>query len=89
MEGMMFGMGSFLGEGIMQAVGWTLLHFLWQGALLALLLGLALLVARGCSAQLRYALSCGTLVVMALAAGATLWIQLEAASGRPAAITPN
>lgn len=44
--------------------GWTLLHLCWQGAVIALLLGCALsLLAKG-SPQLRYAVSCGALLLI-------------------------
>lgn len=58
-----------------QAIGWTLLHSLWQGALLALLAAVALRLARRRSAELRYAIASGTLGVLVLAfAGTLLWI---------------
>jgi TonB family protein len=37
------------------ALGWTLLHFCWQGAAAALLLWCALGLLEGCSARMRYA----------------------------------
>lgn len=45
-------------------LGWTLIHFVWEGAAVALLLALALLAARRASAALRYALALGALVLM-------------------------
>ncbi|HVG11195.1 MAG TPA: M56 family metallopeptidase [Thermoanaerobaculia bacterium] len=49
---------------ILQAVGWALVHFLWQGALVAggLAAGLALMKKRSASA--RYALGVGTLALL-------------------------
>jgi beta-lactamase regulating signal transducer with metallopeptidase domain len=47
-----------------QAIGWTLLHLLWQGALVAGLLAAALPLLAGRSANLRYALSCAALVLI-------------------------
>ena len=38
------------------ALGWTLLHSLWQGAAIALLLGITLPAVR--SARVRYAAAC-------------------------------
>ncbi|WP_048922234.1 M56 family metallopeptidase [Rufibacter radiotolerans] len=58
----------FLPEAIVKALGWTLLHSLWQGALLAVLLSLLLLVLHRHSARIRYrvaSLSMGLLLVMA------------------------
>ena len=48
----------------MQTLGWTLLHFLWQGALVALVLGCMLALMRGQRSQLRYAAACCGLALM-------------------------
>jgi beta-lactamase regulating signal transducer with metallopeptidase domain len=57
-----------------QVAGWTLIHFLWQGAVAALLTRTALRLARHRSAQLRYGIACaGLAIALALpAATATL-----------------
>ncbi len=47
-----------------EALGWALLHFLWQGAVVALLLGLCLRVLRQRTAQVRYALAGLALLLM-------------------------
>ena len=47
-----------------QAVGWALLHLLWQGTLVAALLAVVLSALPGRSANLRYALSCAALVLV-------------------------
>ena len=49
----------------LHALGWTLLHFVWQGAALAALLAAALMVSR--NANVRYALGIGTLTLMVAA----------------------
>jgi len=54
------------GAVILHLLGWSLLHFLWQAALLALVLGAVLAVARNSSAQSRYVLCCAVLALMAL-----------------------
>jgi beta-lactamase regulating signal transducer with metallopeptidase domain len=54
-----FGVG-----GAAQAVAWALVHFLWQGALVALALAGALALGRGWSGRLRYALSAGAMLAM-------------------------
>jgi len=46
------------------ALGWALVHFLWQGAALAILLGLALAITRPTAARTRYTLSLLTLSAM-------------------------
>ena len=58
------------------ALGWALVHFLWQGAALALLLLVGLAVTRDAAAQTRYTLSLVTLaamLVLPLATGIALY----------------
>jgi TonB family protein len=47
------------------ALGWALLHFVWQGALVALLLWCALALVDVRRPRVRYALCCGALVLLA------------------------
>lgn len=54
-----------LSHATLQDIGWTLVHFLWQGAFLAALLGVILQICRGSLARHNWAL--GTAVTMALA----------------------
>jgi beta-lactamase regulating signal transducer with metallopeptidase domain len=49
------------------ALGWTLLHFVWQGALIAALAGATLGVMRDRTAQARYAVCCAALALLFLA----------------------
>src|SRR3984957_483954 len=51
---------------IAHAAGWTLLHFLWQGALIAIILACVLALLSRQSAQPRYLASCAALVLMAI-----------------------
>jgi GWxTD domain-containing protein len=51
---------------IAHAAGWTLLHFLWQGALVAIILACVLALLNGRSAQPRYLAACAALVLMAV-----------------------
>ena len=46
------------------ALGWALVHFLWQGAAAAALLGIALALTRPAAARTRYAFSVATLAIM-------------------------
>ena len=39
---------------LLEAIGWTLLHFLWQGAAVAAVLWLVLLAGRKLSSRFRY-----------------------------------
>ena len=57
-----------------ERLGWTLLHFLWQGILVAALYGLArTLAGRRMSARGRYATACASLLAMAAAPALTYW----------------
>jgi beta-lactamase regulating signal transducer with metallopeptidase domain len=47
-----------------EALGWTLVHFLWQGALVALMLALARVALKRRTANLRYLASCGAMLLM-------------------------
>jgi len=66
---------------IIQALGWTLLHFLWQGALLAAAVGLLLSVMRRRSANARYVICCAGMALMIAAPLATLSIILSSRHG--------
>jgi beta-lactamase regulating signal transducer with metallopeptidase domain len=61
----MTGLIAWTGTAVVEALGWTLIHFIWEGAALALLLYVLLAFSR--SATIRYALSLGVLAAMALA----------------------
>ena len=52
-------------------LGWTLLHFIWQGAVLGLLAWVALALLRGTDAKVRYGTACAFLVLMVAAPVAT------------------
>jgi beta-lactamase regulating signal transducer with metallopeptidase domain len=64
-----------------RALGWALLHSLWQGGLLAVVLAGALSLLKGRSASLRYALACAALALMLAAPVATFWSFRSAATG--------
>jgi beta-lactamase regulating signal transducer with metallopeptidase domain len=53
---------SWISPEVLRTLGWTLVHFLWQGAGLAALFAVARAVCRSASA--RYALAVGALVLM-------------------------
>ncbi len=53
------------------ALGWTLLHFLWQGASIAILLALTLAVLHRAAPRTRYLASSAALLLMVTAAAAT------------------
>ena len=62
-----------------QAVGWALVHFLWQGTLAAAGLAAGLALMKGRSASARYALAVGTLAVMVALPVATAFRAYEPA----------
>lgn len=79
---------AFISPRIVRALGWTLLHSLWQGALLALGLALVLLTARRASARARYASGIMLLALMVAVSGFTFWQSCAGAlSVRPASVT--
>jgi hypothetical protein len=55
-----------------KALGWTLVHFVWEGAVLAAFLMALLMAFRAAPARRRYALACLILAAMPLAFGVTL-----------------
>ena len=63
---------------IMDSIGWALFHFLWQGALIAALVGLLLSLMQRCSANIRYWVACAGLLAMAVCPVATLvWMNAQ------------
>src|SRR6267143_5477572 len=67
---------NWLSPEILRTLGWTLLHFLWQGAGLAALAAVACAVCR--SAPVRYALAVGALVLMMISPVVTFtWLQRQ------------
>jgi beta-lactamase regulating signal transducer with metallopeptidase domain len=57
---------------MMQALGWTLIHFLWEGSLVALLLAGMNLLMRRASARARYLAACSSMALMVAVAVVTL-----------------
>ncbi|MDO7846960.1 M56 family metallopeptidase [Hymenobacter sp. M29] len=62
---------NFVSPALTRALGWTLLHSLWQGALVAAVLAGALLLLRRQRAEVRYVASAGALGVVVALAGIT------------------
>ena len=63
-----------------EALGWTLLHSLWQGAVFAILLVLILIALRSYTAQSRYIVAVGLLFAFFLTVSATFWQQWQEAN---------
>jgi bla regulator protein BlaR1 len=53
-------------ESLPHAVGWALLHFCWQGALVAILAACLLSLLHKRSSQVRYVVACSALLLMAV-----------------------
>src|SRR5690242_17028833 len=71
------GLRAFITTPLADALGRSLLHFLWEGAAVAALLGLALLCTR--SARLRYAFAVASLAALPVCFTATLTIMMRTA----------
>lgn len=68
---------NWISPELLRTLGWTLLHFIWQGAGLAALFALAIAIWRKAAA--RYALAVGTLVLMMASPVITfVWLEHEA-----------
>ena len=56
----------FSEQPLVRALGWSLLHFVWEGAIVAVLLALALKLLQGRSPQLRYVVACCALALLTI-----------------------
>jgi beta-lactamase regulating signal transducer with metallopeptidase domain len=61
------------------ALGWALIHFIWQGTFVAILLAGVLQVLRGRSTNARYAAACAALLLMLIALPVTTAIVMSSA----------
>ena len=61
-------------------IGWTMLHFLWVGGVVAAGAAVVLRLLRGASAEVRYAVALASLVLLALVPGAIAWRLARASS---------
>ena len=57
---------NLFSSAIFEPLGWTLLHFIWQGAVIAALFALTLIPLSRYSARVRYLFACGFLAAMAI-----------------------
>lgn len=74
----------FLSNPVVDALGWTLLHALWQGFALVLPIAVILHLLRNQSSTLRYRISVLTLLTQLLASGATfVWYYEPAVVNQP------
>jgi hypothetical protein len=57
---------NILSQEIVQKIGWTLLHFVWQASVIALILAILLKLLRKSTASLRYIFACLALGLIVL-----------------------
>ncbi|HKP85058.1 MAG TPA: M56 family metallopeptidase [Blastocatellia bacterium] len=70
-----------LAKPIFQALGWALVHFIWQGAVVAIFYAGVSALLRRRSANVRYGLACASMVLMLAFPVATIFM-IEQASSR-------
>ena len=70
----------FLNPQTVEALGWTLLHSIWQGAVFALLLVIILISLRSYTAQSRYVVSVGLLCAFFLTVSASFYQKYQEAN---------
>ena len=73
-------LSTFFGENMIQALGWTFLHSLWQGGAIALIALLALRMVPGRKPQVRYWIAFSGLLAILLAAVVTCILVMPAQS---------
>ena len=80
---------NFVSPALTRALGWTLLHSLWQGALVAAVLAGALLLLRRQRAEVRYVAAAGALGVVVALAGITFGLYFNAGASTNAILAPG
>jgi len=81
-------LANILSQQIIQKLGWTLLHFIWQAAAVALLLAILLRVLRKSTANVRYVIACLALGLIVLLPVVTLHLVPISASYPTAPVEP-
>ncbi len=79
---------NILLQEIVQKLGWTLLHFVWQAAAVALLFGILLALLRKSSASVRYIVTCAALGLIVLLPIATFQLVPVSTPQPPADLEP-
>ncbi|MCH8295548.1 HEAT repeat domain-containing protein, partial [Candidatus Poribacteria bacterium] len=70
----MSGFEGVFSHPFIHALGWALLHFIWQGAAVTILLAGGLFLLRGHAASLRYGVALSTMLLMPLLLGITTFL---------------
>ncbi len=68
---------QFFSDSVLYALGWTVIHSLWQGTLLAVLLSVLIMALEKRSARVRYEVACGAMFTMLMMAVSTFIIYLD------------
>lgn len=71
-------------QSVVEALGWTLVHFLWQGVLIAFAFALALRLTGAASSRLRYRATLALFLCAGLAPLVTFWMIFESPAGAAA-----
>jgi beta-lactamase regulating signal transducer with metallopeptidase domain len=79
--------GTVLGNPVARAIGWSLVHFVWLGALIGAAAAATLTMLRGARSEVRYLAACLALVLMALAPVATTIVTLRSQADTSAGLT--
>lgn len=66
-----------LAPNLLDAVGWTLVHFVWQGALIGCVAAVALTVLRNARPQQRYLVACAAMLACLLWPAVELYLRLS------------
>ena len=70
---------NFVNTAEAKAIGWTLFHSLWEGALAALVLLVVLMIVR--SPRARYVWACAAMLAMLAGFGLTFWLAASGGNG--------
>jgi len=72
---------NIFSEELIQALGWTMIHSLWQGFVIAILMGVAMLFLQKKSAKVRYEVAWLALFLIFVISLSTFIYLFDAASG--------
>jgi beta-lactamase regulating signal transducer with metallopeptidase domain len=78
---------TMLASPFFEALGWALIHFIWQGALVAALYGSARIVLRRASSNARYVTACAALLMMPALPVATLIVIYPSPADSPGVLS--
>jgi beta-lactamase regulating signal transducer with metallopeptidase domain len=85
-------MRALVEQPVFQALGWSLLHFIWQGSLVAILLLAIRTFLWECRADVRYRCACGAMLLMLMLPLHTAWFistSFQAVPMHPTAVGPG